>query len=97
MSDVDTTAKLISQLEADYYTTQSFSNDSDDAVKSAAKKLVQIAKEFEIESKTMNDLLLEPENINMYYDIPIEFIDKVFQITENLDPFEIQKLSRLVA
>jgi hypothetical protein len=97
MSDVDTTAKLIQQLEADYYSHQTYSNDVDDGVKAAAKKVRHIMQEYGLEAETVNDMLLTPEDTTLYYDVPAEVVDQVFQATDNLDPFEIQKLSTLVA
>lgn len=97
MSDSNSTARLIQKMEADYFSKTAVGDDvtftHDVDVDQRAREIRKVIREFKIPSSQVKDLLLYPEEISTYQDLPLEFVDKVFEMTQDFDFFEIQKLT----
>jgi hypothetical protein len=93
MSDVDSTTKLVHKLQNDAYSN---SARKEDDVEKTARELKRIIREQGVDRKKVHYILEEPENTHKYQDLPVELVDRIFQATEELDPFQIVKLDTLV-
>lgn len=94
MSDVDSSARLIAQLEADYCSSPVSSGESN--LDSVARELKRLIKRNKIPVEDIQSLLSEPENIIYHQDISLNVIQKVSDITKEMDYIQVQKLAEVI-